>query len=231
MADIPYKTALIVGAGHGISAALARALSAEGVAVGMAARDIGKLEALSTETGAKLFCCDASQPDDVHRLFTEANDRIGEPDIVIYNASGRLRGPLAELDPATVHAALDVTAFGAFLVVQQAAKRMQTKGKGAILLTGATASVKALAQSAPFAMGKFALRALAQSAARELGPKGIHVVHFIIDGLVRSESRPDDGTDMTLDSGDVADAYLCALRQRRSAWSHEVDLRPWLETF
>lgn len=231
MPSIPYKTALIVGAGHGISGALARLLAAQGMAVGLAARDIDKLEKLSKETGAMLFSCDASRPDDVERLFADADARLGEPDVVVYNASGRLRGPISELDPEKVHAAMDVTAYGAFLVVRQAALRMEAKGRGAILLTGATASTKGFALSAPFAMGKFALRGLAQCAARELGPKGIHVAHFIIDGSVRSDTRPDDGRDAHLDPEDIARSYLDVLAQRRSAWSHEVELRPWLETF
>lgn len=231
MTKLPYSSALIVGAGQGISGAVARALSAEGVAVGLAARDVAKLDTLSREIGAKLFACDASRADDVERLFSEVDVQLGEPDIVVYNASGRLRGPIADLDPDEVHKAIDVTAFGAFLVVRQAARRMQVKGKGAILLTGATASIKGSAKSAPFAMGKFALRGLAQSAARELGPKGIHVAHFVIDGGVRSDARPDDGKDATLDPEAVAQTYLAVLRQPRSTWSLEVELRPWVETF
>jgi NAD(P)-dependent dehydrogenase (short-subunit alcohol dehydrogenase family) len=159
--------------------------------------------------------------------------RLGEPDVVIYNAGARVRGRLAELDPAAVEQALAVTAFGAFLVAQQAARCMEPRGRGAILLTGATAGIKGFAQSAAFAMGKFALRGLAQSAARELGPKGIHVAHFIIDGAVRSSQRtePAEHPDSTLDPEAIAQTYVDVLCQPRSAWSLEVELRPWIERF
>ncbi len=233
MTAIPYRTALIVGAGAGISASLARGLAAAGVRVGVAARDTGKLAALAEETGAERFAVDASDPDAVGKLFGEADARLGEPEIVVFNASARARGPLAELDPEAVRKALEVTAFGGFLVARQAARRMVPRGRGAILLTGATAGVKGFAQSAAFAMGKFALRGLAQSAARELGPKGVHVVHFVIDGAVRTASRPEpaDKPDSTLDPEAIARSYLDVLRQPRSAWSMEVELRPWTETF
>ncbi|GJD53638.1 Sorbitol-6-phosphate 2-dehydrogenase [Methylobacterium crusticola] len=230
---LPYRTALIVGAGAGISAALARALAAEGVRVGLAARDAGKLAPLAEETGALAFAADASDPAAVAALFREADDRLGEPDAVVYNASARAHGPLAELDPEAVRQALAVTAYGGFLVARQAARRMVPRGHGAILLTGATAGIKGFAHSAAFAMGKFALRGLAQSAARELGPKGIHVAHFVVDGGVRSARRPDpaDRPDSTLTPEGVARAYVEVLRQPRDAWSMEVELRPWVETF
>lgn len=230
MSGFPYRTALIVGAGSGISASLARALAAQGVKVGLAARNVEKLGALAAETGAATFAVDAAEAEAVAGLFAQADKQLGEPDIVVYNASGRLRGPIAELDPAGVAQALAVTAYGGFLVTQQAAKRMLPHGRGAILLTGATAGIKGFALSAPFAMGKFALRGLAQSAARELGPKGIHVAHFVIDGGVRSAARPNAG-DNTLDPDAIAQTYLDVLRQPRSAWSLEVELRPWVESF
>ncbi len=152
---------------------------------------------------------------------------------MLYNASARAPGPLAELDPEAVRAAIAVSAYGGFLAVQQAARRMTPHGRGAILLTGASASVKGFALSAAFAMGKFALRGLAQSAARELGPQGIHVAHFVIDGGVRSARRPDpaERPDSTLDPDAIAESYLAVLRQPRSAWSLEVELRPWVERF
>ncbi|CAN7241674.1 SDR family NAD(P)-dependent oxidoreductase [Bosea sp. LjRoot237] len=230
MTSLPYRSALIVGAGSGISASVARALAAQGIKIGLAARNTDKLAALAAETGAATFTVDASDPAAVAGLFEAAEARIGEPDIVVYNASSRLRGPIAELDPAGVAQALAVTAYGAFLVTQQAARRMLPHGRGAILLTGATAGIKGFALSAPFAMGKFALRGLAQSAARELGPKGIHVAHFVIDGGVRSANRPDTD-DNTLDPDAIAQSYLDVLRQPRSAWSLEVELRPWVESF
>lgn len=233
MSNIPYRTALIVGAGSGISASVARALAAEGVKVGLAARDADKLSPLAGEIGAIRFQVDATEPAAVASLFEQADAQLGEPDIVLYNASGRTRGPIAELDPEAVRESLAVSAYGGFLVTRQAARRMVPRRHGAILLTGASASIKGFALSAPFAMGKFALRGLAQSAARELAPLGIHVAHFVIDGGVRSPSRPDpaDRPDSTLDPDAIARSYLDVLGQPRSAWSWEVELRPWTETF
>jgi NAD(P)-dependent dehydrogenase (short-subunit alcohol dehydrogenase family) len=233
MAAFPYRTALIIGVGSGISASVARRLAAAGVKVGLAARDRDKLAPLAAEIGAETFAADATDPAAVERLFADADARLGEPDIVLYNASARARGSIVDLDPEAVHNAMMVSAFGAFLAAQQAARRMLPHGRGAILLTGATAGVKGFALSAPFAMGKFALRGLAQSLARELAPKGIHVAHFVIDGGVRSERRadPPERPDSTLDPDAIAQTYLDVLAQHRSAWSWEVELRPWTETF
>ena len=233
MTSIAYQTALIVGAGTGISASLARTLAAADLAIGLAARTTEKLAPLAAEIGAKTFAVDASDPTAVARLFEQADAQLGEPDVVVYNASARARGRLSELDPAEVRRAIEISAFGGFLVAQQAAKRMIPRRHGAILFTGATASVKGFALSSAFAMGKFALRGLAQSAARELGPQGIHVAHFVIDGGVRSANRrdPADRPDSTLDPDGVARSYLDVLRQPRNAWSLEVELRPWVETF
>ncbi len=229
MPAIPYHTALIVGAGPGISTSFARLLVAEGLRVGLAARDTAKL----APTGLPCFAADVSQPDSVAQLFAAVDAALGPPDVVLFNPSARVPGPLAELDPAAVQQSLAVSAFGGFLVAQQAARRMLPQRHGAILFTGASASVKGYRQSAAFAMGKFALRGLAQSAARELGPQGIHVAHFVIDGGVRSARRPDpaDRPDSTLDPDAIAQTYLDVLRQPRSAWSLEVELRPWVETF
>jgi NAD(P)-dependent dehydrogenase (short-subunit alcohol dehydrogenase family) len=231
MTDIPYRTALIVGAGSGISASFARALAKAGLRVGVAARNRDKLAALAAETGAQTFVVNAAVPADVARLFAEADDRLGEPDVVLYNASARAPGPIAELDPESVRRAVEIGAFGGFLTVREAARRMIPRGRGAILLTGASASLKGYPQSAAFAMGKFALRGLAQSVGRELWPKGIHVAHFVIDGGVRSARRPDpvERPDSTLDPDAIAQTYIDILRQPRSAWSLEVELRPWVE--
>jgi NAD(P)-dependent dehydrogenase (short-subunit alcohol dehydrogenase family) len=233
MTDFPYSTALIVGAGPGISASLTRQLSTLGVKIGLAARDTRKLDALAAETGALAFAADASIAEAVARLFEEADRRLGEPDIVIYNASARAHGPITEIDPAAVERAVAISALGGFYVTQQAARRMTPHGRGAILLTGASASIKGFPLSSAFAMGKFALRGMAQSAARELGPKGIHVAHFVIDGGVRSSRRQDpaDKPDSTLDPDSIAKVYIDVLRQHRSAWSLEVELRPWVERF
>jgi NAD(P)-dependent dehydrogenase (short-subunit alcohol dehydrogenase family) len=231
--NIPYRIALIVGAGSGISASFARGLAANGLRIGLAARDVEKLAPLAAEIGAATFSVDASDTADVDRLFAAVDRQLGEPDVVLYNASARAHGPIADLDPLAVRKAIEISAFGGFLTVRQAARRMIPHGRGAILLTGASASVKGYPRSAAFAMGKFALRGLAQSTARELGPKGIHVVHFVIDGGVRSARRPDpaDRPDSTLDPDAIAQTYIEVLRQPRSAWSLEVELRPWVETF
>ena len=233
MTSRPHETALIVGAGSGLSASLARLFSREGMGVALASRDPAKLATLAKETQAQSFACDAVKPDEVARLFLDVESKLGAPDIVVYNASGRTRGPLIELVPADVERAIAVSAFAGFLVAQEAARRMLPKGKGAILFTGASASVKGYAQSAPFAMGKFALRGLAQSLARELSPQGVHVAHFVIDGAIRNPGRtePADRPDSMLDPDAIAETYLHVLRQPRSAWTWEVELRPWVEKF
>ena len=227
-----YQSALIVGAGSGLSASLARAFAKAGLKVVLAARSTDKLSALALDTSANVYPCDASDRAQVDKLFA-ALDTAGAPDVVVYNASYRTRGPFTELDPAEVAKAIQVSAFGAFLVAQAAAKRMLPKGQGAILFTGASASMKGYAQSAPFAMAKFALRGLAQSMARELSPQGIHVAHFVIDGGIKSERRPvlSDRPDSMLDPDAIAQSYLHVLQQPRSAWTQEVELRPWVEKF
>ena len=201
--------------------------------IALASRTIDDLAPLAAETGAKLFACDAVKHGDVTKLFASAADENGEPDVVVYNASYRARGPFTELDPAEVEKSIAVSAFGGFLVAQEAAKRMLPKGKGAILFTGASASVKGYAQSAPFAMGKFALRGLAQSMARELAPAGIHVAHFVIDGGIASARRPESAhkPHAMLDPDAIAESYLHVLMQPRNAWTWEIELRPWVEKF
>jgi short-subunit dehydrogenase len=233
MTDAKFTTALIVGAGAGLSASLARALAKDGVKVALAARSTGDLDALARETGARAFACDASQRGEVDKLFAELDGAFGAPEVVIYNASYRTRGPLVELDPVEVEKSIAVSAYGGFLVAQQAARRMLAKGRGAILFTGASASVKGYAQSAPFAMGKFALRGLAQSMARELHPQGIHVAHVVVDGGIRSARRaePADKPDSMLDPDAIAATYLQLIHQPRSAWAWEIELRPWVERF
>jgi NAD(P)-dependent dehydrogenase (short-subunit alcohol dehydrogenase family) len=233
MASAPYRTALIIGAGVGISASLARLLAREGLKVGLVGRDAKKLAGLAAATGARAFSAQASNPTSVAQLFQQVDEQLGEPDVVVYNPSARAHGSVAEIDPEAVRQAMEITAFGGFLAVQQAARRMIRKGYGAIFLTGASASIKGFPLSSAFAMGKFALRGLAQSAARELGPKGIHVAHFVIDGAVRSAVRPEspDRPDSMLSPDGIAQTYWNVLQQSRDAWSLEVELRPWVETF
>jgi NAD(P)-dependent dehydrogenase (short-subunit alcohol dehydrogenase family) len=230
---LPYSTALIVGAGSGLSASLARLFAREGLKLAIAARSPDKLSALCGETKARAFACDASDLAQVEKLFKDLDAQNSTPDVVVYNPSARARGPLVDLVPEEVRNALIVSAYGGFLVAQQAVRRMLPKGKGAVLFTGASASVKGYPQSAPFAMGKFALRGLAQSMARELAPQGIHVAHFVIDGGIRSATRtnPPDKPDSMLDPDAIAENYLHVLRQPRSAWTWEIELRPWVEKF
>jgi NAD(P)-dependent dehydrogenase (short-subunit alcohol dehydrogenase family) len=227
------ESALVVGAGRGISASLARLCAADGMRVALAARDTGKLAALLEETGAVALGCDAGDAGAVERLFAEVEARQGAPDLVIYNASGRYRAPVGEIEPARLEAALRVTALGGFYVAQAAATRMLARGHGTILLTGATASVKGLPGSTAFAMGKFALRGMAQCLARELAPRNIHVAHFVIDGGVATTMPHADGDppDRWLDPDAIAREYLHVHRQHRSAWTWEVELRPWVERF
>jgi NAD(P)-dependent dehydrogenase (short-subunit alcohol dehydrogenase family) len=229
-----YERALIVGVGDGLGASLARLFAREGMRVGLAARSVEKLAGLAAETGAVTHRCDATAAAEVEALFAAMDGALGgPPEVVVFNASHRVRGPFVTLDPAAVARTLAVAAFGGFLVAQAAAKRMVNAGRGAILFTGASASVKGYPQSAPFAMGKFALRGLAQSLARELQPRGIHVAHVVIDGGIRSARRvePAEAPDSLLDPDAIAQSYLDLLRQDRSAWAWEIALRPWVERF
>ncbi|HYC65321.1 MAG TPA: SDR family NAD(P)-dependent oxidoreductase [Reyranellaceae bacterium] len=228
-----FKSALIVGTGPGLSASLARLFSRNGLKVALAARSTDKLKDLAAETGAALHACNAADAAQVAALFAAVDKAQGAPDVVVYNASNRVRGAIVDLNPEEVKRAIDISAFGGFLVSQQAARRMLPSGHGAIFLTGATAGVKGFALSATFAMGKFALRGLAQSMARELSPKGIHVAHFVIDGGIRSAARPvpNDNPDSLLDPDAIAQTYWDTLMQHRSAWSWEIEVRPWVEKF
>ncbi|HVY14410.1 MAG TPA: SDR family NAD(P)-dependent oxidoreductase [Rhodopila sp.] len=227
------KTALIVGVGSGLSASLARLFAKHGLQVALASRNPDRLAKLAEETAAATFACEATEPEEVAALFDVVVATQGAPDIVVYNASARARGPVTDLDPAEVAQAINVSAYGGFLVAQQAARLMVARGSGAILLTGASASVKGYPNSSAFAMGKFALRGLAQSLARELQPKGVHVAHFVIDGGIRSASRaePADNPDSLLDPDAIAETYWQVAMQPRSAWTWEVELRPWVERF
>lgn len=229
--------AVIIGVGSGLSAALARRLTRDYELV-LAARDAGKLSALAAETGARAVALEATDAAAVDALF---DGLPVAPRVVVYNPSARLRGPVAELDPEEVRRAVEVTAFGAFLAGRAAARRMLAADhvdgvRGTILFTGASAGVKGFPLSAPFAMGKFAQRGLAESMARELHPQGIHVAWINIDGGIRNPDRPGrmdppDAPDSMLDPDAIAAAYVQLIDQHRSAWSNELTLRPWVERF
>ncbi|GBD44428.1 putative oxidoreductase [bacterium HR40] len=227
------RTALVVGVGSGLGAALARRLARAGVRLILAARDIGKLEALCAETGAEAVSCDASDPAMVEVLFRTVDERLGELDLCIYNAGLRLQGRLVDLDHAGARRAIEICALGGFLVGQAAARRMLPRRRGCLLFTGATASLKGFPRSAAFAMGKFALRGLCQSMARELHPEGIHVVHVVLDGAIRTPAHGEReaASDSLLDPAAVAEVYWQLATQDRSAWTDEIVLRPWLEPF
>ena len=224
------ELAVIVGAGPGLSASLARLCARDGMRVALAARNIAKLAALAEETGASVYACDASRRQDVDAMFDAVLDAGGVPDLVVFNASARVRGAVADIDPEEVEQAIAVSAYAGFLVGRRAAMAMRERGSGSIQFTGASASVKGYPESACFAMGKFALRGLAQSMARELAPKGVHVAHFVIDGGIESDVRVPDH-DQWLDPDAIARTYLHVHRQHRSAWTWEVELRPWIERF
>ena len=218
---------LIVGAGTGLSASIARLCSSEGMEVALAARNIDKLVSLKKEINAKTFKCNASDINEVSSLFRELDQSFGIPNLVIYNPSSRIRGAIGDLDPKETQEAINITCFGGFLVAQEASKRMLKNKKGSIFFTGASASIKGFANSSVFAMGKFGLRGLAQSLARELHPQNIHIGHFIIDGGIGKSS-----TGYKLINPDsIANTYLEVHKQDSSAWTWEVELRTNKETF
>lgn len=229
------EIALIVGSGPGLSASLARLFKREGMKVALAARNTKKLDGLVKEIDGRAYACDATSPTDVKNLFQSMSQDLGDPNLVVYNASGRVRGPITELDPEDVRQTILITCYGGFLVGQQAAKRMLKAGNGTLLFTGASASVKGYAKSPAFAMGKMGLTGLVQSMARELQPQNIHVAQVVIDGGINDPDRPERlterGPDGSLDPDAIAQTYLHLHRQHRSAWASHIELRPWSEKF
>ena len=221
------EVVLIVGVGPGLSSSIARLCASRKMKVILAARDIGKLENLKKEIDAITISCDASDVKSVQNLFKEI-DKIGVPNLVIYNPSMRVKGSITEIDAIQVQKAINVTCFGAFLVSQEASKRMLERKSGSIFFTGATAGVKGFANSSAFAMGKFALRGLAQSLARELHPQNIHIGHFIIDGAIGREPY---GDYQTMHPDEIAKSYLSFYDQEKSAWAWEIELRTSVEKF
>ena len=196
--------------------------------VALAARNIDKLQDLKEEINAQTYKCDSSNIESISNLFKETDKTVGTPNLVVYNPSVRLKGSITELDPKQTQEAINVTCFGAFLVAQEASKRMLKRKSGSIFFTGASASIKGFANSSVFAMGKFGLRGLAQSLARELHPKNIHIGHFIIDGGIGRQSIGNYGM---INPDSIAKAYLQFYNQDKSAWSWEIELRTWKETF
>ena len=228
------ESVLIVGAGSGLSASLARLCNNNGMKVVLAARNIKKLDSLKEEINAETLSCDAGDIQSVYSLFKLIDKSIGTPNLVIYNPSVRIKGSIIDLDAEETRSAINITCFGAFLVAQQAVKRMLSRGSGSIFFTGASAGVKGFANSSVFAMGKFGLRGLAQSLARELHPKNIHIGHFVIDGGIQSKNNITNQfleKDNMLDPDAIAKSYLEFHRQDRSAWAWEIELRPWVEKF
>ena len=231
MMEREIENCIIVGAGMGLSASLASLFRKENMNVVLAARNVNKLGDLKRELGCHLIQCDASDPTQVQQLFAATDKLIGHPNMVVYNPSARVRGEITSLDPLETKQALDITCYGAFLVAQQAAIRMVKQGSGSIFFTGASAGVKGFPNSSVFAMGKFGLRGLAQSLARELHPKNIHIAHFVIDGGIASKERQNSAEESFLEPDEIANSYLSFHRQKRSAWAWEIELRPWIEKF
>lgn len=240
------RTALIIGAGDGLGAAIARAFAAEGLAVAITrrARHQDKLEALAAEiraTGARAhaFGVDAREEGEMSALVDRIEREIGPLDVAVFNIGANVRFPVVETTAQVYRKVWEMAAFGGFLLGREAARVMSPRGRGAILFTGATASVRGRDGFSAFAGGKHALRALAQSMARELGPKGVHVAHIVIDGMIAGEFIkslvPDYETRLDraeiLKPADIAANYVWLWRQPRSAWTHEMDLRPWSESW
>ena len=223
------ESVLIVGTGPGLSSSLARLCASKSMKVVLASRNFEKLKDLKKEIEAETFVCDVSNVKDVSNLFKQTDKLIGIPNLVIYNASSRpKKSSVVELDPIETQKSINITCFGAFLVAQEGAKRMLKRKSGRIFFTGATAGVKGFANSSVFAMGKFGLRGLAQSLARELHPQGIHITHFVIDGAISKEPY---GDYQTMHPDEIAKTYLQFYHQDKSAWAWEIELRTSVEKF
>ena len=218
--------ALIVGAGPGISGAFASRLVARGYAVALAARQLSRLEPLATSLNGRAYAVEAGAAAGVSALFSAVEHDLGAPEVVLFNAGALLPGAIIELNVEAVGKTLQTQAMGAFAVAQEASRRMLPRGRGALFFTGATASVKGFARFSAFAMGKFAVRGLAQSLARELAPQGIHVAHFVIDGVVMGGNGVQNFT-----ADNIAASYLAVLDQPPGAWSWEIELRSHTESF
>lgn len=231
-------TAIVFGAGPGLGCALARRFLSENMQVAIVARDQAKLHAMIESegcAGAHPYAADVSNADDVLRVFDSVDRELGDPDIVVFNAGAFQKNNVLDIDPADFERCWRIGCLGGLLVGQAAARRMVKRGQGTIIFTGATAALRGGAGFANLAVPKFGLRALSQSMARELGPQGVHIGFVIIDGQIESERFrhliDERGEDSLLDPDAIAELYLQLHRQPRSAWTHEIDVRPWVEKF
>lgn len=226
---------LIAGVGPGLGIAVATRFAREGYRVAMLARSRDRLAAMAVQAPDRLVAmpCDVTDPAEVSAAFEETERRLGPLVCAVFNAGAFRPGSILDIAPNDFEHCWRVGAFAGFLVGQAAARRMVSRGSGTILFTGATASLRGGANFANLASPKFALRAVAQSMARELGPRGIHVAHVIIDGHIGGAATEDDSRlpDSRLAPDAIAEVYLDLHRQHRSAWSQEIDLRPWVERF
>jgi NAD(P)-dependent dehydrogenase (short-subunit alcohol dehydrogenase family) len=237
---------LVVGVGDGLGSALARAFAAEGYAVCMTrrARHLDALETLASEIRAgggraHAFGVDARDEDEVVRLFETIERDMGPLEVVVFNIGANVRFGIRETTARVFAKVWEMACFAGFLAGREAARAMAPRGRGTILFTGATASVRGRDGFAAFAAAKHGLRALAQSMARELGPLGVHVAHVVIDGAVDGvfiRGARDDvdellAQDRVLRPADIARSYVALAAQPRSAWTHELDLRPWSESW
>jgi NAD(P)-dependent dehydrogenase (short-subunit alcohol dehydrogenase family) len=232
------QVAVVVGVGPGLGLALVRRFAKAGMAVALAARTKDRLEQLLAKEAiesARAYACDATEPAAVEGLFAQVEQDLGTPEVVVFNAGAFRPGGILEIDPADFEQCWRIGCFAGFLVGQAAARRLVGQGRGTIIFTGATAALRGSARFANLAVPKFGLRALAQTMARELGPQGIHVGHVIIDGQIRSERyahlAAERGPDALLEPDAIAEAYYQLHAQPRSAWTLELDLRPWVEKF
>ena len=238
--------ALLVGAGDAIGAAVARRAAAGGLKVCIARRDAAKSQAVVDEIAAKggtarAFSVDARQEGQIQDLFATVEREVGPIALCLFNAGSNVNTPLTETSASLFQKAWELACYAGFLTGREAARHMMPRGEGTILFTGATASLRGGPGFAAFASAKFGLRALAQSMARELGPKNIHVAHLVIDGGVDSEAirkrmraRMGDAVDSLpagtlIKTSSIADAYWSLHQQPRDAWTHELDLRPAIE--
>lgn len=228
------SVAVVAGAGPGLGRALAQRFIQGGMRVALLARNAARLDALAASIGpdARPLACDLTDPDAVRTAFDRVDRELGTPQCVIFNAGTYRPGTVLETTPQDFIDCWKIGCYAGFLVGQQAARRLVDRGSGSILFTGATASLRGSARFVNLASPKFALRALAQSMARELGPKGVHVAHVIIDGQIRASDRQrPDAPDAQLEPAAIAESYWQLHAQPRSAWTLELDLRPWVERF